>query len=392
MTQSANVSCDVIILTALPVECKAVLHHLQDSREIVHPSGTIYYQGSFAGVHRAWWVAVAEIGRGDITAATETEKAINFFHAKVAIFVGIAGGIKDVKRGDVVAATKIYDYESGKAGQHFEPRPELEYASHALVQRARAEAKNEEWLARREGDRPERAPQVHIGPLAAGKKVLASTQSNEVRLINETYGDTLAIEMEGDGFLHPIGVNQTVYGLVIRGISDLIDDKAEADASGAQLVAAQHAAAFAFQVLAKFALPLSPTQTGRTRKLIDDRLWGLPSMPSRHPRGSAIFTSVLAVLFFLGGLALCVGGFASTSSDTSQPLVLSGIGILVPDVVLLVFILSAKAKTEGFSKWPSTASGTLEYRIVRYTGPILVCTILILFALVRLLKQLSDHS
>jgi hypothetical protein len=45
--------CEVIILTALPVECRAILSHLQEQREVVHPSGTIYYQGSFAGEHHS---------------------------------------------------------------------------------------------------------------------------------------------------------------------------------------------------------------------------------------------------------------------------------------------------------------------------------------------------
>jgi len=255
MMPDALPPCEVIILTALPVECKAVLHFLQDPKEIVHESGTIYHYGTFAGNTRTWRVGVAEIGMGGIAAATEAEKAISFLHAKIALFVGVAGGIKDVKRGDVVAATKIYAYESGKAGQRFEPRPDLGHSSHALLQRARAEAHHEEWLTRLEGDRPERAPQVHIGPLAAGEKVLASMQSDVARLLKDTYGDTLAIEMEGHGFLHAVRVNQMVYGLVIRGISDLIDDKTEADASGAQRIAARHAAAFAFQVLAKFMLP-----------------------------------------------------------------------------------------------------------------------------------------
>jgi hypothetical protein len=38
-------------------------------------------------------------------------------------------------------------------------------------------------------------------------------------------------------------------------VVSLIDDKAAADAAGAQTVAARHAAAFAFQILAKFTLP-----------------------------------------------------------------------------------------------------------------------------------------
>ena len=247
--------CEVIILTALPVEYEAVLRYLQEPQEVVHQSGTIYHRGTFSGKNHTWSVAVAEIGMGGVTAALEAEKAITFLHAHIALFVGIAGGLKDVKRGDVVAATKVYAYEAGKAGQRFEPRPELGHPSHALEQRARAEAHLDEWLARLDNSYLDPVPQVLIGALAAGEKVLASKQSNLYRQLKKNYGDALAIEMEGHGFLHAVRVNHTVHGLVIRGISDLINDKISADISGAQAVAARHAAAFAFQVLEKFTLP-----------------------------------------------------------------------------------------------------------------------------------------
>src|SRR5260370_29579971 len=248
-------TCQVIILTALPVEFRAVVAHLQETQEIIHPQGTIYRVGSFVGNHGPLRVAVAQIGMGGGSAAVETERAIHFFRPHLSLFVGIAGGLKDVRLGDVVAATKVYAYESGKAGHTFEPRPEVWRASYPLEQRARQEVSDEAWQARLNSPLPDPVPRAHIGALAAGEKGLASTQSAVYTQIKATYGDTLAVEMEGHGFLQAVHVNHDMHGLVIRRISDLIDNKADADAGGSQIRAARHAAAFAFQVLAQFTLP-----------------------------------------------------------------------------------------------------------------------------------------
>jgi nucleoside phosphorylase/tetratricopeptide (TPR) repeat protein len=285
MTQEAVPSlptCEVIILTALPVEFQAVVTHLQDMQEVVHPQGTIYRVGSFTGEGGALSVVVAQIGMGGGSAALETERAIHFFRPHLSLFVGIAGGLKDVRLGDVVAATKVYAYESGKAGQTIEPRPELWRASYPLEQRARHEASGETWLARLNGSLSDPLPLARIGALAAGEKVLASTQSAVYTQLKATYGDALAVEMEGHGFLQAVHVNHGLHGLVIRGISDLIDGKAAVDAAGMQAIAARHAAAFAFQILAKF---LFPPPVNTSSPPADPAVWNVPHLRNLHFTG-----------------------------------------------------------------------------------------------------------
>jgi len=135
-----------VILTALPVEYLAVRRHLTDCERVTHKSGTQYQQGIFQSAHHRWHVGIVEIGAGNAAAAMEAERAINHFEPEVAFFVGVAGGIKDVVLGDVVTATKIYGYESGKQAVQFLPRPDVGSSSYSLQNQARSEARESAWL------------------------------------------------------------------------------------------------------------------------------------------------------------------------------------------------------------------------------------------------------
>lgn len=245
-----------VILTALSIEYLAVRQHLTNLKEEIH-KGTIYERGSFTAKGRDWEIGIVEIGAGNSGAAVEAERAIAYFTPNVILFVGVAGGIKDVVLGDVVASTKIYGYESGKAEETFKPRPEIGLAAYGLEQRARAEAKNSDWLKRISEIEP--IPRVFVAPIAAGEKVIGSSKSEVYQFLRSNYSDAVAVEMEGFGFLEAARANQQVSAIVIRGISDLIDGKAQADGAGSQEIASRHASAFAFEMLAKFQVDSATT-------------------------------------------------------------------------------------------------------------------------------------
>ena len=241
-----------VILTALPVEYQAVRRHLIDIHEEIHPELTIYERGAFIAQNQRWEVGIAETRPGGPGAAFEAGRAIEYFKPSVVLFVGVAGGIKDVHIGDVVVADKVYGYESGKADQKFLPRPEVGISTYSLLQRAQREASKDDWLQRLGGQisiAPQ--PRVLLGAIAAGEKVVTSTKSATAKFLHQEYNDTLAVEMEGYGFFKAVHANQQVEALLIRGISDLIDGKKEADASNSQELASRNASAFAFEILAK---------------------------------------------------------------------------------------------------------------------------------------------
>ncbi|NEO53439.1 MAG: 5'-methylthioadenosine/S-adenosylhomocysteine nucleosidase [Okeania sp. SIO3B5] len=238
-----------VILTAIRIEYMAVRAHLSDLSEEIHSQGTVYERGKFSIDGQELEVGIVETGAGNSPAAIEAERAIAYFKPDVILFVGVAGGIKDVQLGDVVAATKVYGYESGKVAETFRPRPDVGLSNYNMIQRAKAEARKTDWLARLSDSAK---PNVFVAPIAAGEKVIANKKSDLFEFLQQSYGDALAVEMEGRGILQVAHANQQVSALIIRGISDLIDGKNMADKEGFQEVAAHHASAFAFEVLGKF--------------------------------------------------------------------------------------------------------------------------------------------
>ncbi|MGK7954251.1 MAG: tetratricopeptide repeat protein [Crocosphaera sp.] len=248
-----------VILTSQSDEYLAVQSHLTELQEETHPQGTIYERGHFIANGQTWEIIIAEIEIGNDAAAVEAERAISYSSPDVILFVGVAGGVKDVKLGDVVAATKVYGYESGKEEETFRPRPDVGESSYNMIQRAKAEKRKTDWLARLSSSDLDKfqvsssyKPKVFVDPIAAGEKVVTNKESDLFKFLQHNYGDAIAVEMAGRGILKAVYANQQVSALIIRGISYLIDSQTKAEQGDYQEIAARHASAFAFEVLAKF--------------------------------------------------------------------------------------------------------------------------------------------
>jgi nucleoside phosphorylase len=251
MSESAKTA---VILTALYEETHAVLRHVRNVI-VEKVDGTSFHRGQFEG----WEVAVAEVGSGNAGAAAIAARALGHYKPDVALFVGVAGGVKDVAIGDVVVGTKVYGYESGKdTARGFKARADIMNTAHDLEQAARTLRQSEEWKKRLNSAITHQSPSVFVEPIAAGEKVVASKRSATAKLIKEHCSDALAVEMEGRGFLEGVHINHPVRGCVVRGISDLLSGKANADKAGSQHVAADAASAVAFEILSAVGGAITP--------------------------------------------------------------------------------------------------------------------------------------
>lgn len=254
-----------LIVTALGVEAAAVRANLAERAREDGPHGSVYTRGRFDTPTGEWAVLVAQVGRHNEQAAVATVHAAAHWRPEVVLFVGVAGGLKDVRTGDVVAATKVYAYSVGKQEDTFLPRPELQRGSYSLIQLANYLAQEGTWPPATDGAATaSNSPRLLVEPIASGPQVLANSQAPLRAFLRQTYGDAVAIEQEGYGFHSALALQPEIGALVIRGISDTLDDKAtatvnlsederrrrQAEDDSRQARAAKHAAALAFALLA----------------------------------------------------------------------------------------------------------------------------------------------
>jgi nucleoside phosphorylase len=239
-----------LIVTALPLETKAVATFLSNQGKRV-VAGYPCVTGELREGSALWKVVLLEAGKGNVNAALRTGMVATELKPDIALFVGVAGGRKDVALGDVVVANKVYNYESVKEiDGAVKPRPEVFNGSAVIERHARSLFTGdsyERWSTNcgvdLSGDRGTLSGQV--APIASGEKVVADVEGNAAAVLDQSYSDTVAVEMEGAGFMQAIHNTVRCDATVVRGVSDLLAGKAAADEAGWQPIAALRAAAVA---------------------------------------------------------------------------------------------------------------------------------------------------
>jgi tetratricopeptide (TPR) repeat protein len=261
-----------VIVTTHLIACQAVCAHLTERKQETHSQGTVYELGKFSADEQTWEIAIAEIDNSNTSSALETERAISHFKPDVICLVGVAAGIKDVLIGDVVVATKIYGYESGKEERKFLPRPEVQQPSYQLRERARGERRKIDWLNRIPSGASNSSPSILLAPIASGEKEVADEQAELLDFLRALYGDAVALENSGFGFLKAAMASEKVFALAIHGITHLINTDTENIQTDSRAIALQNASAFTFEVLAK----LKIDDAGNTERIRGIVSYGIP--------------------------------------------------------------------------------------------------------------------
>lgn len=254
---------DVVVVTALQEELRAVLARASPWSETHLSSGTIVYRTTSENREIA---AVCALGIGQLYAATLVQELTSNFEVENLFLVGIAGGIRDdVALGDVVVSDQIIDYEIQKLTPAARDIRWSVYRPDVRLLTLAASNETGNWKSLLQSKRPRARsdePRLHIGGILSGNKVIAD--SAEAGALASVWRRPAAVEMEGAGALAALYLGASrVSALVIKGISDRADPKKKDDEW--RPYAADAAAAFAWSLIGALARILRRTEQEEQR-------------------------------------------------------------------------------------------------------------------------------
>ena len=255
-----------LLLTPLALEMDAVLAHLDPVGSCRGSRGTVYECGVFRDGARKWLAVVTRTGAGTHHAQNAAETAYSDFgEFDLQIVVGVAGSRKtDVPIGSVVASELVYWPYVGKYDEEgFSGRPRTVSTEKPVLEIAAKVQRDRTWQSRILGDDGETQaepydheiefpPRGIVAPSVSVEAVQADRGSSLEEMIRERYGDAHVVEMEGYG-AYIAAQGSGIPCIMIRGVSDETHEKREAEDAHHQPIAARHAAAFAFELMAQWA-------------------------------------------------------------------------------------------------------------------------------------------
>ena len=245
--KSTAVNIDIAILTPTEIEYNAVKQHLLNLKEHRVSEG-LYEIGNFVGKIGNISIVIQQTNKLNSNMAVTTERIINLFNPKMILLVGIGGGIKDVKVGEIVVAKEIYAYESVKETDDGQKgMPKVRSFNPKSLDIALSIGREKEW-GKRTGH-GHTFFEVHQGAIASGDKLLTTKNMALGKFLDRHYNDTLAVDMESAGFTEALARHENIKALCIRGISNLLDDEKQSDDSSSESLASTNVAAFTFELI-----------------------------------------------------------------------------------------------------------------------------------------------
>jgi nucleoside phosphorylase len=246
----ADEGIDIAIITALPEEHEAVmalLHSVRDPPQVESPfpNRFVWKLGKIRN-HDGTGTFKVVLGQaqrsGNMDTLIAAMRTIDRWSPRFLLFSGIAGGLsrEGLKQGDIVLSESIWFYEYGKHTRKYRPRHRNFTPDLGLLNSARGFARNtHEWKAcNANAPAKDHVPKCLAGLIGSGDKVLDNLKPAFVRQVLSARPEIQAVEMEAAGagaaIQNACEEGRAIGFMMIRGISDIPKDGANASGSGTQ--------------------------------------------------------------------------------------------------------------------------------------------------------------
>jgi nucleoside phosphorylase len=220
-------------------------------------------------------------GRTNLPASEAVQSVIEDFRPAYLILTGIAGGMNErdgVALGDVVVVDHVSYSEftkntPGKVSRRYEPYDHPSLYLRGDIAEPLTMADDWRRFLPEAAKRPaEGQPKAIVGNLVAGEKVQGDPDNPFQMELLETFDSALAVDMESYGFGRGVykgrrSVHYNPQCLIIRGISDIVEERAQDPARRSASAAAAPDAALTDGARSAEGGASSPLDNNATRKL-----------------------------------------------------------------------------------------------------------------------------
>ena len=244
--------CDVFIQTAVQVETEAVRDVFPLSRQYQLPNDTTtYYHTEICACEKTINIVYAQqTDMGMTAAACLSSRAIFEFEPKYIIMSGIAAGLDNqMKLGDVMIASDIWDYSMGKYEENnekeieFIPDSKHRQLDDQLLEKIRTKISDLQNAIQTDLVDQQITPNIYMVDYASGVAVIKSKEYVKEHVLSHAR-KTKALDMEAYAIYYSAAKSTCTKGIVVKSISDLAnkdkDDSYQSIASKTSALCVKH--------------------------------------------------------------------------------------------------------------------------------------------------------
>lgn len=214
----------IAILTAVDTEYEIIRNLFSkektgDIQECVQ--GAFYYEIIPIAINNIDIDVIIGISdQGNVEASISVSNILRKFELDLFFFAGTCGGIKDVRIGDSIIVTKVFDLFRGKDDGKWCSKPTdygMDSKNLGLCKSVMMSVNRGEKLAELYRDNNNK---LHMGVIGSSSAIVASEKSKIREILKEQYANIIGVEMEGYGFYQTLEKNGCRFGIMVRAVTD----------------------------------------------------------------------------------------------------------------------------------------------------------------------------